>query len=331
MAYSISYYKKDRKKHLVDKTLTTVAACIRLNAEKHPDRDAVVFVSSGRKRHPVSFKTLYDKSIDMAKRFIALGVKRGEFVAISMRTCPDWLYAFFGAMYAGAVPVNLAFTYTDGSDVVALMEKIKTCSVIVLDPGMEDENWQIFRKLVDAIDKSGNVKSERMPYLRYLVCHNRPSSDDCDKVLTLSDMSAWTIVDTELPEIDPEDTFTLFQTSGSTGIPKVVVHRHCSFVLAALSWVDAIWMESDSVYINDRPFRWGGGFPTTVITGQTRVTRLETSPPPEDHVAWLFDVIRQERCTHMYALPLGFHSMLDRQVNVHFLATRNQLFKILLA
>ena len=322
MAYSISYYKKDRKKHFVDTNLRTVAACIKSNAETIPDRDAVVFVSSDRKRHPVTFKDLYENAVSVAKRFVALGVKRGDFVAIAMRTCPDWLYAFFGAMFAGAVPVNLAFTYTDGSDVIAFMNKIKTCSTIVLDPGVDDENWKIFRNLVDAFDKNGNVRSDKMPYLKHLICHNRPSSHV--NVLTFSDMFAWQTVKVELPEIDPEDTFTLFQTSGSTGIPKAVVHRHSSFVLAATSWVDAIWMEPNSIYLNDRPFLWGGGFPSTIITGQTRVTRLETTPPPKNHVDWLFDVIRQERCTHMYALPLGFHSMLDKQVRPKILNAFHQ-------
>ena len=322
MAYTISYYRKDRKRHFVDKNLRTLADCIKLHAESIPNQEAVVFVSSDRKRHPVTFKALFENALNVAKRFITLGVNRADFVAISMRTCPEWLYAFFGAMFAGAIPVNLSFTYTDGSDVIAFMEKIRTCSTIVLDPGVEDENWKIFRKLVNEFDKTGNVQSDRMPYLKYLICHNGPTN--YENLLTLSDMLAWKNVRVELSQVDPEDTFTLFQTSGSTGIPKAVVHRHSSFILAATSWVDALWMEPDSVYINDRPFRWGGGFPSTIITGQTRVTRLETSPAPEDHVTWLFDVIRQERCTHMYALPLGFHSMLDRQVRL----ITNWIFKL---
>ena len=314
MAYTTSYYKKDRKKCIVDKNLRTIADCVKWNSETISDRDAVVFVSGDRKRIAVTFKSLYENARKFAERLVKLGVKPAEYVAISMRTCPEWLYVFFGAMFAGAIPVSLSFTYTDGSDVIALMEKIRSCCTMILDPGVDDENWKIFRQLVNTFDKEGNVQSDRLPYLRYLMCHHGTRIPD--DVLSLTDVMSWDTVQVDLPRIDPEDTFTLFQTSGSTGIPKAVLHRHSSFVLAASSWVDALWLEPNSIFMNDRPFMWGGGFPSTVITGQTRLTRLETSQPPVDQVTWFFDVIRQEQCTHMYALPLGFHSLLDRQVRV---------------
>ena len=317
MSYKMSYYKKDRTVHLLDGSLRTIADCLKYNSDTKPDHNAVVFASGDGSRIAVTFKELYENSTNVAKRFISLGVKEHEYVAISMRTCPEWLYVFFGAMFARARPVNLSFTFKDGSDVVAMMEKLNTCSAIVLDPGIDEENWEIFQKLVTKYDRNGHVQSEKMQYLKYLVCHNGPK--ESQSVLTLTDMILWKNVHNDLPEIYPEDAFTLFQTSGSTGAPKAVVHTHKSFIPASISWVDALIMDSESIYFNDRPFIWGGGFPSTVITGQTRVTRLGTSPPAEDSVAWIFEVVKRERCTHMYALPLGFHSLLERQVSHCFL------------
>ena len=204
MASTISYFKKDRKKHLVDKNLRTIADCIKLHAETIPDHEAVVFVSSDRKRTAVTFITLFDNALTAAKRLLNLGVKRAEHVALPMRTCPEWLYAFFRSMFAGAVPVSLSFTFTDGSDVIAFMEKIRTCSTMVLDPGVEDGNWKIFRQIINKFDKTGNVQSDKMPYLRYLICHN--GTKDHESVLTLNDMMTWNIVHAELSQIDPDYT-----------------------------------------------------------------------------------------------------------------------------
>ena len=312
--YELSYSKKERKGQLSDKKLKTVADCLKLNYKTKPDREAVVFVASDNTRIAVTFKELYENAVRFGKRLVKLGVKSDESVAISMRTCPEWLYVFFGAMFAGARTVNLPFTYADGSDVVTLVTKLQTCSVIALDPGADEENWEIFKKLVNMYNKQGHIKSDRMPYLRYAFCHNGPRENH--NILTLKDMMEWDDICEELPIVSPGDVFTLFQTSGSTGNPKAVVHTHANFLPAAKSWADSLTMDSGSVYLNDRPFAWAGGFPYTVITGQTRVTRLETTPPPQDSASWLIDVIRREKCTHMYALPLSFHQLLEKQVSI---------------
>ena len=321
--FKLSYYKKEREKHILDESLTTIADCLKRNAARKPDSDAVVFVSGDGHRIAVSFKEVYERSRLFAKRLIALGVKQSEYVAISLRTCPEWLFVFFGVMFARARPINIAFTYKDGSDVVAMMEKLHTCAAIVIDPGENDETWNIFKSFVNKFDRSGYIESDKLPYMRYLVCIQSPKNTV--NLLTLSDLMTMEHVSTELPDILPDDVFALFQTSGSTGTPKAVVHSHRSFIPAAVSWVDALWMDADSTYFNDRPFGWGGGFPSTVITGQTRVTRLETSCSPEDYVSWVFETIRKEKCTHMYALPLSFHSLLERQVCVY---SYNSLYHI---
>ena len=314
--YTLSYYKNDRKIHLLDKNTKTIADCLKLNAKSKPDREAVVFAGNDGVRLSVTFKELYEQSLHVAERFVKLGVRQSEYVIVSVRTCPEWLFVFFGVIFSGAHPISFSFTYKDGSDVIAMMQKLRTCSTIILDPGEEDESWKIFNRLVRKYDKSGAVVSDQMPYLRYLICIKSPADEK--EVLTLSDMMAWETISADLPSINPEDAFALFQTSGSTGIPKAVVHTHESFIPAAISWVDALRMDSNSIYFNDRPFGWGGGFPSTVFTGQTRVTRLESSSIPEDYPSWLFEVIQKEGCTHMYALPFTFHSILERQVGLSF-------------
>ena len=323
MAYTISYFKKENETHIVNKILRTVADCLKFQAETKPDRNAVVFVSNDRTRSVVTFKQLYDNSVETAKRFIRLGVRKFDYAAISVRTSPEWLYAFFGTMLAGAIPVNLPFTYKDGSDVLTFMKKLQTCTTIVLDPGLNDGQWNIFAKLVNTYNVNGNMQSDKITSLKYLICTREPKG--CSSVLNLSRMMSWKEMIEPLPQIEPEDTPAVFQTSGSTGLPKPVIGNHESFVLACESIAILYKMDSDSIFFNDRPFMWGGGFPFTLLTGQTRVTRLETTPPPEDHVAWMFDVLKQEKCTHMFDLPLGIHSMLQRQVRC--METRIQMIK----
>ena len=114
MAYKISYFKKIKESSLANKSLRTVTDCLKFQADTKANHAAVVFISSdGTSRYVVLFEQLYEKSVETAKRFLRLGDKMSDYVAISVRTSPEWLYAFFGTMLAGAIPVTLTFTYKD--------------------------------------------------------------------------------------------------------------------------------------------------------------------------------------------------------------------------
>ena len=314
MAYKMSFFKKVKEESIANKSLRTVTDCLKFQADTKANHEAIVFISSdGTSRYVVSYEQLYEKSVETAKRFLRLGVKRSDYVAISVRTSPEWLYAFFGTMFAGAIPVTLPFTYKDGSDVVAFMKKLQTCTTLVIDPGLDDEQWKIFVKLVNTYNANGNVQSDKITSLRLLICTHQPK--ECSAVLTFSEMMSGKDVIEVLPKIEPDYASSVFQTSGSTGLPKPSIGTHDQFVIACNSIMTFYKMNSESIIFNDRPFMWGGGFPFSLLTGQKRIARLETTAPPKDHVSWMFDVVKQERCTHVFALPLDIHSMLERQVN----------------
>ena len=315
--FSLSYSKCEIKSICAesDNDLNTIPDLLRFHSENRPDGEAIIFAHTDGSREVVTFRDVFDHSNNMAKSFIQLGVKKDEIVAVNLRSCPEWLYAVFGAMMAGARPISMSFTYTDGSDVIAMMKKLQKCSTMVLDPGVVEANWRIFNKLVSYFDNKGNVTSEKMPFLRYLIGHNRP---DIDKgVLALTEMLAWQNTEVVLPVLDPTDIAMLLQTSGSTGIPKVVTHTHASFLSATgcLSSGDPTGMLTpEGKHFNDRPFAWVGGFPGTIITGQTRVTRSGLCEVPDDEVGFIINVVKRESCTVMSALPSLLRSLMDRQV-----------------
>ena len=278
----------------------------------HPDREAFVFAHTNGSRTAVSFGQLYEKATILAKSFLALGVKKSEVIAVNLRSCPEWLFATFGAILAGARPISLSFTYTDGNDVIAMMKKLEICSTIVLDPVEDVETWKIFQKLVNEYDEKGHVQSDLMPYLKYLICRQRPIDEN--NVLTIEDMMTWTHRDITLPTVKPEDIVAIFQTSGSTGVPKTITHTSASIISGLTTLTDDFPEDTFSVIINDRPFSWAGGFPWSVVSGETRVTRYGYSEEPKHLVEFLVNVIKRENCTTLLALPPLLYSFIQKQV-----------------
>ncbi|XP_053378982.1 acetyl-coenzyme A synthetase-like isoform X1 [Mercenaria mercenaria] len=276
-----NYHKEIRVKNIKE--------CVEENSRINPDKEAFVFVSTNGGRQSLTWSVLYERSCAAARSFIQLGMKRKEIVAINLRTCPEWLYAAFGAMIAGAIPVSVSFTYTDGSDLVALMQKLQRCSLLIMDPGLDNVNRNIVQKLLDENSENGAVHSSKLPYLKYLV---GVGFEDCSALVkSFHDLLNGTNTDVSFPDIETGDVAVMLQTSGSTGVPKLVAHTHASLV--SLIGSDMIPLDESYRLFNDRPFNWIGGFPFSVLTGQTRVTILGFCDPPKNRVSFMKEVIEK--------------------------------------
>lgn len=310
-----SYIKTER--NLTAKELKTILDCLKCYASNIPDREAVVFVSSDFSRESVTWSGLYKKARETATALITLGVKKDEVIAINVRNCVEWLYMVIGAMMAGAIPVSISFTYTDGSDLVAMMEKLQTCSLLVIDPGEDGANWNIVKKLVNLQTEKGHVTSEQMPYLRYLITHKDEDFTDMKDNLHLNDFSENFQEDIELPTISEDNRAFLFQTSGSTGVPKLVAHTHKAIRICQQVAMETL-VAGESATFNDRPFAWIGGFPLTLISGTKRVTMSGFSPPPTDRAAFLIEIAKRENCSSVSVLPQMIHEFIRRQDELVF-------------
>ena len=76
---------------------------------------------------------------------------------LNVRPCPEWLYLTFGSILAGIVVVGKSFTNKDGGDLVDIVNKLRTCSLLVLDPGVDGQNWENVSKVLEITGFPFNV------------------------------------------------------------------------------------------------------------------------------------------------------------------------------
>ena len=307
--YSESYINSILDEDELD--FRTIPELLQHHATVSPNKAAFVFLSTETDRITVSWQEVFEKSQQFARATVQLGVKPKEIVAICYRTCPEWIFTNFGVIMAGAVPISLSFTYEDGSDVIAMMKLLANCAAIFIDPGLNDGTWNIFKKIIDRFDKNGNLVSSQMPSLRYMASLFAPA--DSENILTFDELIKQSKVSTPLPKIHSEDIIGLFQTSGSTGMPKVIAHTHKFYNYLGLS---SQYLESgpDEIIYNDRPFSWLGGYPDNMYQGETRVTRSGMCKAPESSTDYLYNVIMQERCSSIVLLPARIEEMMQMEV-----------------
>ena len=67
----------------------------------------LTFLDAQEKERPLSFAELYSRALRTAGALRERGIRRGDRVAIILPTCVEFMDAFFGTLFAGAVPVPL--------------------------------------------------------------------------------------------------------------------------------------------------------------------------------------------------------------------------------
>ena len=146
------------------------------------------------------FSELRQDALLAAQRFVTLGIKPGDRVALVAETGPEFAAAFFGAVYAGAWPVPLPLPTSFGGReayVDQLAVQLKSC-----DPKL-------------------------LLYPPELAEFGRAAADEAG-----SPSRAWdTLADiepsaTKLPEAKPDDIAYLQYSSGSTRFPHGVAVTH---------------------------------------------------------------------------------------------------------
>jgi len=131
------------------------------------------------------FTQLRDDALVEARRFVALGIKPGDRVALVAETGPEFAACFFGAVYAGAWPVPLPLpTSFGGGDayVDQLGVQLKSCDpALFLYPqeladfgrnaaakaGVDSRSWESLDGVESASGELPTAKGDDIAYLQY--------------------------------------------------------------------------------------------------------------------------------------------------------------------
>ncbi|HPA73976.1 MAG TPA: AMP-binding protein, partial [Spirochaetota bacterium] len=86
----------------------TIGQALKERASEIPGNDALVYPEFGIRQN---YKDFYAAARDVAKGFMALGVKKGDHVSVWTTNLPEWVYMQFGLSMIGAVLVTVNTNY----------------------------------------------------------------------------------------------------------------------------------------------------------------------------------------------------------------------------
>ncbi len=206
----------------------TLCAVLDWHARQHPDRPHIILEQADAGSSTISYGALAEKARRAARGLRELHVAAGDRVAIMLPTSDEFFIAFFGLLYAGAVPVPIypparASQIEDHLRRQAAILNNAEATLLIAPPAMHAAAT-LLRSLVDSLAIVASI--DALPEA----------------------------AGTGLPRIEqPEVTALLQYTSGSTGAPKGVVLSHANILANIRAMGAAMGATASDVFVSWLP------------------------------------------------------------------------------
>ena len=240
-------------------------------------------------RREITWQVFDEKANRCANLLLSRGIRKGDKVAILMYNCMEWLPIYFGILKTGAIAVPFNFRYD--ADEILYCAELAEVNIIIFGP-----------EFIGRIE----THAERLSRGRLLIY----VGDGCPSFaesyhLLVADCSS---SKPEVPTITDEDLGAIYFSSGTTGFPKAILHKHQSLTQAAemeqkhhLTSREDTFLCIPPLYHTGAKFHWMG----SLISGSKAVLLKGTKPKV------ILEAVSQEQCTIVWLLVPWAQDILD--------------------
>jgi benzoate-CoA ligase family protein len=244
------------------------------------DLDEPALVFEGRE---ISYGELRSATLQMAHAITALGVRRGDRVALLLHDSPEFVEAFIATCSLGAiaVPINMALRVEEQCSI------LHNCSatIALAEPD-----------LCNTLPTHAPEKLRSLKKLTTIDSLPRPETPPGS---------------IEFPASQDADPAFILYTSGSTGEPKGAVHTQADIFYTNQTYCREVLRltTSDRLFSSSRlPFAYGLGnsFTFPLLNGATSILCREK--PTSDVIARVF---KESRPTIFFGVPVVYNLLLE--------------------
>lgn len=161
-------------------------------------------------RREITWSVFNEKANRCANLLLSRGIKKGDKVGILLMNGLEWLPVYFGILKTGALAVPLNYRYTS-SEIKYCLE-LADVNTIIFGP-------EFIGRMEEICDKMPSVK------LQFYVGDNCPTF--AENYLHLAANFSSTAPDITITD---DDDAAIYFSSGTTGFPKAILHRHAALM-----------------------------------------------------------------------------------------------------
>ena len=229
-------------------------------------------------RREITWQVFDEKANRFANMLISRGIKKGDKVAIIMYNCLEWLPIYFGILKTGAIAVPFNFRY-DAEEILYCAELAETDMIV------------FGKEFIGRIETNADKLSKGR--LLIYVGDNCPDFAESYRDL-VADCSSQA---PNIPLTD-DDYGAIYFSSGTTGFPKAILHKHQSLSQAAEMEMihhsitrDDTFLCIPPLYHTGAKFHWMGslcaGSKAVLLKGAKPKTIIEAMSNEHCTIAWL--------------------------------------------
>ena len=239
-------------------------------------------------RREITWGVFNEKANRFANMLLGRGVKKGEKVAILMYNCLEWLPIYFGVLKCGAIAVPFNFRYDAGE--ILYCAELAQVDIIVFGP---------------AFIGRMEANADRLSKGRLLIY----VGDSCP---TFAESYHELVADYSSQDpgvaITEDDYGAIYFSSGTTGFPKAILHKHRSLTQAAemeqkhhQTGREDTFLCIPPLYHTGAKFHWMG----SLVAGSRAVLLKGTRPET------ILSAVSGEHCTIVWLLVPWAQDILD--------------------
>ena len=239
-------------------------------------------------RREITWSDFDRRANRFANLLLANGVQKGDKVAILLMNCLEWLPIYFGVLKAGALAVPLNYRYT--AEEIRYCLDLSDSSLLVFGPEFKERVEQIqnvIPKVKMQIYVGADCPDFAQSYFQFIsYCSSRNPN---------------------IP-LTEEDDAAIYFSSGTTGFPKAILHKHRSLTHAALceqnhhsQGREDCFLCMPPLYHTGAKMHWFG----SLVACSPAVLLRGVSPK------WIFETVSKEHCTIVWLLVPWAQDILD--------------------
>ena len=271
----------------------------------------------------LDYKRTYSQFRDdvdtFARALIAMGVKRGDHVAIWATNVPQWYITFWATTKIGAVLVTVNTAYKI-HEAEYLLRQSDTHTLVMIDGYKDSDYVGIIKELCPELaghDPKRPLHTRRLPFLRNVItCES--AQEGCyswDSALERAEEVPVQEVQLRAMSIDKHDVCNMQYTSGTTGFPKGVMLTHYNVVNNGKAIGDCMDLSTADRMMIQVPMFHCFGMVLAMTASMTHGTMM--SPITAFSPRKGLKCINEKQITAFHGVPTMFIAMLEHPDFAH--------------
>jgi fatty-acyl-CoA synthase len=260
----------------------TAGALLAAVAARHAGGEAIV--AADRR---ISYAELLREAERYARAFLALGIGKGDKVALWLPNRPGWFFAQYGCALIGAVAVALNTRYK-ARELGYILAQSDATTLLLTDHLGPVDYLEILGEALPGLAAAvpGELEADGFPHLRRVIVDADDPYPGCLRLSDALEAGADGALDgasaRAAAQVVPDDPLTILYTSGTTSFPKGAVISHRNAVPHGWYCGEVLGVTPADRVLHALPFSgtWGGlNIPLTTLSHGGTLVLMETFEP----------------------------------------------------